>query len=115
MKLKALIIESTSYYQSLLQKILSDIGVECVCFRSGKEALDASHEEEYAFIIVSRYIDEINGEMFLHNFREKFPIGDALTIMLTSDEVSKVILGANQAGFKLVFNHSGAWRNIYLL
>ena len=104
MKLKALIIESTSYYQSLLQKILSDIGVECVCFRSGKEALDASHEEEYAFIIVSRYIDEINGEMFLHDFREKFPIGDALTIMVTSDEVSKVILGANQAGFKLVFN-----------
>ena len=104
MKLKALIIESTSYYRSMLDKILSDIGVECDVYASGKEALESGKNVEYAFILVSRYLDDTNGDLFLHHYSEKHPLGDALTIMLTADEVSDVTLDANKAGFKLVFN-----------
>lgn len=104
MKLKALIIESTSYYRDMLGKILSDIGVECDIYSSGEEALESGKKIEYAFILVSRYLDDTSGELFLHRYREKHPLGDALTIMITSDEVSEVVMDANKAGFKLVFN-----------
>ena len=104
MILKALIIESTGYYRSLLHKILADIGLECDVYSSGKEALEVDKNTEYAFILLPRYLDDMSGELFLHLYRESHPIGDALTIMITSDEVSKVVQDANKAGFKLVFN-----------
>ena len=104
MKLKALIIESTGYYRSLLDKILSDIGVDCDIYATGKEALESTKKVEYAFIMVSRYLEDSSGELFLHRYREKFSLGDTLTIMTTSDEVSEVMLEANKAGFKIAFN-----------
>jgi len=104
MKLKALIVESTGYYRNLLGKILSDIGVECDIYGSSKEVLAAGKKIEYAFILVSRYLDDTTGELFLHRYREKYPLGEALTIMITADDVSEVMMDANKAGFKLVFN-----------
>ena len=104
MKLKALIIESTGYYRALLEKILSDTGIDCVSCSSGKEALESTHRDEYAFILVSRHLEDMGGEIFLYHFREKFSVGDALTIMTTSDAVTDVMMDANKAGFKLVFN-----------
>lgn len=104
MKLKALIIESTRYYRSILEKILSDIGMECDIYATGEEALQSDTKPEYAFIIVSRYLDDTGAELFLHHYREKYLLGDALTIMITGDKVSDVMLDANNAGFKLVFN-----------
>ncbi|MCW9030980.1 MAG: response regulator, partial [Gammaproteobacteria bacterium] len=90
MKLKALIIESTRHYRSVLDKILSDIGVECDIFENAEEALKSTTKAEYAFILVSRYLDDTTGELFLHRYREKYVLGEALTIMLTSGEVSSV-------------------------
>ena len=104
MPLKALIVESTRYYSDLLSTILSDIGVNCDVFTSGKEALASSVKPEYVFIIVSRYLDDVGGELFLHRYREKYQLRDALTIMMSSDDVSKLMMDANQAGFKLVFD-----------
>ena len=104
MKLKALIIESTGYYRSLLNKMLSDIGVQCDIYATGKEALEQTKKVDYAFIMVSRHLEDSSGELFLHRYREKFSLDDALTIMTTSDEVSEVMLEANKAGFKLAFN-----------
>jgi two-component system cell cycle response regulator len=46
----------------------------------------------------------MGGEIFLYHFREKFSVGDALTILTTSDAVADVMMEANKAGFKLVFN-----------
>lgn len=104
MKLKALIVESTGYYSDVLSAILSDIGVVCDVFSSGKEALESKTKPEYAFIIVSRYLEDMGGELFLHRYREKYKLRDALTIMMSSDDVSKLMLEANKAGFKLVFD-----------
>ena len=104
MKQKALIIESTSYYRSLLESILSGIGVSCDIYATGKEALEAEHNAEYIFILVSRYLDDMSGELFLYRYREHHPLADALTVMLTADDVSTVMMDANKAGFKLVFN-----------
>jgi len=104
MKLKALIIESTGYYRSLLETILSDIGVASDAYATGKEAFESGEKTEYTFILVSRYLDDTSGELFLHRYREKHPLGDALTIMITADNVSDIMLDANKAGFKLVFN-----------
>ncbi len=104
MKLKALILESTGYYREVLGKILSDIGLDCDIYSSSKEVLEAGKKIEYTFIIVSRYLDDTTAELFLHRYREKYPIANALTIMLTADDVHEIMLDANKAGFKLVFN-----------
>lgn len=104
MKLKALVIESTGYYRGVLDKILSDIGVECDVYGSAKEALESDISVEYAFILVSRYLEDTSAELFLHHYREKWPLSDALTIMLTADDVTEIMLDANKAGFKLIFN-----------
>lgn len=104
MRLRALIVDSTAYYRDMLAMILSDIGVDSEVFSSGKAAMEASGHTEYAFIFVSRYLDDTNGDLFLHRYREKYSLGDALPIMITSDAISEVMLDANKAGFKLVFN-----------
>ena len=66
--------------------------------------LESTNNIEYAFILVSRYLDDTTAELFLHHYREKHPLGDALTIMITADKVCEIMLDANKAGFKLVFN-----------
>ena len=103
-KLRAMIVESTGYYRSLLETILLDIGVECDTYVSGKEALESTKYVEYAFIMVSRQLEDTSGELFLHQYRAKHPLGDTLTIMLTSDEIADVVMDENNAKFKLVFN-----------
>ena len=104
MKLKALIIESTAYYRSLLSKILSDMGVECDTYKNGKEALETEDKFEYAFILVSRHIEDMSAEMFMYLYRKKHFLGNALTVMITSDDVAAVSLEAITAGYELVFN-----------
>lgn len=104
MKLKALIVESAGYYCGLLDKIFSDIGVDCDIYNSAEEALAADNNGGYAFILVSRYLGDSSGELFLHRYQEQYQLGDALTIMTTSDEVSDITSEANKAGFKVAFN-----------
>lgn len=104
MKLKALIVESTRLYQNILTHTMADVGIECHTYSSGQEALDAQHSGKYVFILVSRTLKDITGEMFLHHFNEQHGFDDALTIMLTSNESSGIMLEANKAGFKLVFH-----------
>lgn len=104
MKLKALLVISSDQYRRGLERILSDIGVECDVYSTGKEALESDKSADYAFILVSRYLEDTSGELFLHRFREKSGLGDALTIMLSAEDVTETLLDANKAGFKLVFN-----------
>lgn len=104
MKLKALIVEKTGYFRDILSTILSDIGVECDIYHSGKDALESDKKPDYAFIIVSRYLDDMGGELFLHHYRQKYTLANALTIMMTGDDVADIMLDASKAGFKLVFN-----------
>ena len=104
MKLKALIVDSKTYYRDLLGAILSGIGVDCDIFSSGKAAIETDCNTEYAFIFVSRYLDDTSGELFLHHYREKYTLGGALPILITPDVVFEVMPDANKAGFKLVFN-----------
>ena len=104
MKLKALIVGSTTYYRDVLGKFLSDIGVDCDIFSRGEAAIETNHATEYTFIFVCQYLDDMGGELFLHRYREKYTLGDALPIMITADIVSEVMLDANKAGFKVVFN-----------
>ena len=85
-------------------KILSDIGVDCDTYANGKEALESGNNYEYAFILVSRHLEDMGADVFLYRYREKHFIGKALTIMITSDEVEEVSLEAITAGYELVFN-----------
>lgn len=103
MKQKALIVESTRLFQNVLEEILSSAGMECSIYSSGKDALEASHDE-YTFIIVSKTLEDISGEVFLQLYSVQHSIGDALTILLTSNDVTGILLDANKAGYKLVFS-----------
>ena len=104
MKLKALIVDSTGYSLELLDKIFSQVGITCDKYRNGKEALESHNNVEYAFILVARQLEDMSGELFLHYYREKHTVGDALTIMITSDDASKVSLAATEAGYKLIYS-----------
>lgn len=103
MKQKALIVESTRLFQNVLEQIFSSAGVDCHIYSTGKEVLEASHED-YAFILMSRTLKDISGEILLQRFGALYGLGDALTILLTSSEVNKIIVEANKSGYKLVFN-----------
>ncbi len=103
MRQKALIVDSSRLFQGILEKIISTAGVECFIYTSAADALEASHDE-YTFIIVSRTLEDISGEIFLDLYGVKHGLGNALTILLTSNEDSEKLLEANKAGFKLVFN-----------
>lgn len=72
-------------------------------FDNGKAALEASHDE-YTFIIVSRTLGDLSGEVFLKLFSLQHGMGNALTIMLTASDVASIVQDANKAGYKLVFN-----------
>lgn len=104
MKLKALIVESTDLYRELLGKILSDIGIVCDFHKTGKEAIESEDYYEYAFIVVSRDLEDMGGELFLHHYRENHLVGEALTIMISGENNSRVSLDATSAGYKLVFD-----------
>ena len=103
MKQKALIVESSRLFQNVLEQIFSSAGIECSIYSSGKDVLEASHDD-YTFILVSRTLKDMSGEIFLQRFGIQHGLGDALTILLTSSKVSDLMLEANQAGYKLVFN-----------
>jgi len=103
MKQRALIVESSRLFQNVIEQIFSSTGVECRIYSSAKEALEASHDD-YTFILVSRTLKDISGEIFLSQYAIQHSLGDALTILLTSSEVNEIMLEANKAGYKLVFN-----------
>lgn len=103
MKQKALIVEPTRLFQEVLEEILSSAGVECHIFSSGKQALEASHDE-YTFILASRELSDISGEIFLPLYGVQHGLGNSLTILLTSSETDEIMHDANKAGYKLVFN-----------
>ena len=103
MRQKALIIDPTRLFQNVIGQIMNSAGVECSIYSSGKEALEASHGE-YTFILVSRTLKDISGEIFLQLYGIKHGLGNALTIMLTSDKADGILLDANKAGYKLVFS-----------
>ena len=104
MKTKALIVESTRLFQNILTETMADVGVECHVFSSSRKALDATHNDTYTFIIASRTLGDISGEIFLQLFRDQHGFHDALTIMLTASSTDGILLEANKAGYKLVFN-----------
>ena len=83
---------------------MADVGIECHVFSSGREALEATHNDKYTFIIASRTLGDISGEIFLQLFRDQHGFHDALTIMLTASSTDGILLEANKAGYKLVFN-----------
>lgn len=103
MRQKALIIEPTRLFQKVIEQVMNSAGVECSIFSSGKEALEA-HHGEYTFILVSRTLEDISGEVFLQLFGVRHGLGDALSILLTSEKAEGTMLDANKAGYKLVFN-----------
>ena len=103
MRQKALIIEPTRLFQKVIEQVMHSAGVECSIFSSGKEALEA-HHGEYTFILVSRTLEDISGEVFLQLFGVRHGLGDALSILLTSEKAEGTMLDANKAGYKLVFN-----------
>ena len=103
MKQNALIVESTRLFQNVLEQIMSSAGVECTIFSSAKEALEAKHNE-YTFILVSRTLKDLSGEVFLQRFGVQHGLNDAQTILITSEDVEEVKIEAFSAGYIHVLN-----------
>lgn len=109
MRQKALIVEPTRLFQSILVKILTEAGLECQLYSSAKDAMADQHEQ-YAFILVSRTLEDISGEIFLNLFGMEFGINGALSILLTSQEGQDIIDDASMAGYDLVVSRNNLQR-----
>lgn len=103
MRQKALVVEPSRVFQQMIEKLMANAGVECHIYSKSTDALEATHDE-YTFIIVSRTLEDISGEVFLKLYGVKFGLGDALTILLTSTDDSEALMEANKSGYKLVFH-----------
>ena len=103
MKQKVLIVESTQLFRNIIEKIFTTAGVECHIYSTGKEALESSHDD-YNFIVVARTLEDTTGEIFLQKYKIDFGLGDALTILLMSKSVNNMMIEANKAGYKIVFD-----------
>lgn len=103
MRYKALIVEPSQLFQSILKTIMDTSGVECHLYSSATEALEASHGE-YMFIVVSRTLDSMSGEIFLNHFRVKHGLGNAYTVQMITGDVMPNSIEADKAGFNLVFS-----------
>ncbi|MDH5434480.1 MAG: diguanylate cyclase [Gammaproteobacteria bacterium] len=100
---KALIVEPSRLYQNIISKVLSNAGVRQVMYSSAKQALEDEHSE-YTFIITSRELEDISGEIFIDLFGVKHGLSDATTILITASEDEKTAEVANKAGFKYIIN-----------
>ncbi len=105
MKHKALIVEPSRVFQEILKKIMETSGVDCRIYPSAAEALTDSHGE-YSFIIVSRTLDTMSGEIFLSHYKVKHGLGSSLTILMIADDTTprSHLVEAHKAGFKLVLS-----------
>lgn len=103
MSQKALIVEPSRLFQLIIKKILDTIGVEYFIYSTAKDALEATHDE-YTFILISRTLENISGEIFLNLYGVKHGLGSALTILLTASEDSAIAIEAKEAGYKLVIS-----------
>lgn len=88
MQHKALVIDSTRLFQNMIKEIMKSVGMDCSIYSSGKDALEAEHSE-YTFIIVSRTLEDVSGDIFLKRFAVQHNLGNAFTIMLTSDHIEE--------------------------
>lgn len=104
MKLKALVVDNSEYFRKILLEIFQTIGVECHAFATGEEGLRAVRDTAYDFILATRYMEDMGGEVFLHRARERGDITSALTILITTDDVVGVLMAANAVGYKIVFH-----------
>lgn len=101
MRHKALIVESSGVFKSILEKIMDTSGIDCNVYSNAAEALEGPHGE-YTFIIVSRVLDDMSSEAFLSLYREKHGLGRSLTILMIGGDINPHLVEANNAGFKLV-------------
>ncbi|MDH5693539.1 MAG: hypothetical protein OEZ47_10585, partial [Gammaproteobacteria bacterium] len=67
MNKKALVVESSKTFRIILEEMLSEAGIDARIFESGKDALEATHEE-YSVMLVARTLGDISGEIFLELF-----------------------------------------------
>lgn len=92
----------------MVEEIMATAGVKCSIYSTATDALEASHSEyEYAFIIVSRTLEDISGDIFLNHFELKHGIGNALTILLTSNEDTDSLREATKSNYTIVLNKQG--------
>lgn len=99
----ALIIDPTRLFRKLLNQVLSNIGIECTLYSTGKEALEAQHQQ-YTFILVSRTLEDMTGEVFMRLFGASHTCADSVSVLLTSNDVEEIKPEAMKAGFKYVFD-----------
>ncbi len=105
MKQRALIVEPSRFFQNIIVKAMQAAGVECEVYAQYAQALNPEHDD-YAFILVSRELEGISGEIFLKLFSGKYGLGDALTILVTANDDDEMVAEAKKAGFGQVINRN---------
>lgn len=102
--IKALIIEPSAVYQMIISQIMTNVGLETACVRTGAEALAALKNEEYSLICMALHI----GDMSSIDLSSKIRLlGEPYThlpiVLITSEGDKRSLRAALNGGITLIF------------
>ena len=89
--MKALIVEDSTSYQLLVEKVLRKVGVESLCVKTSHEALDRLAKETFDLIILDLYIEDMTGLELCSRLKEN-EVTRLVPIVLLTSEKNDLIL-----------------------
>ena len=103
--LKALVVETSTVYQSLLQQVLQSAGFNAVCVKSGQEALDLLDFDEFDLICAAMNLTDMSGAQLCQHIRSLNEAGLTVPIaVITAEENKSHLQAAMHAGATQIFN-----------
>ncbi len=103
--MKVLILENGRLFQKILQDLLTELGCEVNCVRTGEEGLDllvkARTDSQYDLIIASQHIFDGSGKDFITHCKNS--VQDIPIILLTSEPNETLMKNAHACGIKDIF------------
>lgn len=105
-RLKALVVENSTVYQSILQQLLNSHGFTTLCVKSGQEALDLIEFNSYDQVCLAMTLADISGIELCKKIRA-LPDASAQNVpisMITAEEDKAVLQSAMRAGATHIFS-----------
>jgi len=100
--MKALILESSKFWQKLLCELLKTLNFEITLCDSGQEGLKISQQETFDLVLVSLHLSDVTGIEFTYQYCNAVPKHPPI-VLLTSSEDDKTVAEAISAGVTEVF------------
>lgn len=102
--MKVLIADSVRVFQQLVSSLFEHTGLEPVVASSGEGCLSALQDNQFQFICISMYLEDVNGIELCKQIRQTEQHAHTPIILFTSEYSSKLLNQAIAAGVTEIFN-----------